>query len=199
MCITKRAGALFVRRCHIRRGLLGRRACRGSTQSPNPPTPFNPGEGLPSPFPSHRPGPAGCSWPATPYPPPLLSHVPANIQYFTSWSFQEIQRNHNFCSTSLLKRTLLISGKSLRSYRSQKTMQCWKGELVQKQLGFTSYLMSQGFNFHLRKPTFQRHCITHLWRCQFRNHQKPSIFTIHSPHWFAKSMPQKRQKIIKND
>ena len=69
---------------YIRRGLLGRRACRCSTQSPNPPTPFNPGEGLPSPYPSHRPGPAACSSAGTPHPPSLLLHVPTNIHYFTS-------------------------------------------------------------------------------------------------------------------
>ena len=161
---------------------------------PKPSNPLQSRGGFPTPYPSHRPGSTRCSWLGTPHPPWRLLHVPDNIQYFTSWDFQEIQGNHNFCSTSLLKRTLLISGKSLRSYRSQKTMQCWKSEIVQKQLGFTSKLMSQGFNFHLRKPIFHCHCITHLWRCQFRNHQKPLIFTIYSPHWFAKSMPKKEQK-----
>ena len=60
------------------------------------------------PFPSHRSGSAGCSWLGRSHPPSLLSHVPTNIQYFTSWDFQETQGNHNCCSMSLLKRTLWL-------------------------------------------------------------------------------------------
>ena len=56
--------------------------------------------------------------------------------------------------------------------------------------------MSQGFNFHVRKPTVHLHRGTHLWRCQFRNHNKPLILTLYSPHWFAGRMLQKQKETV---